>query len=119
MLNVHFSDRYVTAHDLLLEEDSFYEDVVAEASVANFHLTCSIGIDKKDCYMTWNLRYNNIFLHYKKIPLQQVSLNIFNRKELEKEATYKFRQFVWKTANCGGEEAIAAQKLVHSWTFNN
>ena len=117
MLNIQLSDRYVTAHDLLLEEEGFHEEVVVEASDGNFHLTCSIGIDKRGGYVTWNLRYQEHFLEHKTLKLKQLELDVFNRQQLLNEAQFKFRQLLWKTANRSGEEATAAKKLINKWTY--
>ena len=114
MLNIQFSDRYITAHDLLLEDDGYNEEVIAEASMEPFHLTCSIGIDRNENYITWNLRYHDLFIGHKTTTFQQLTLDVFNRQELINETQFKFRQLLFRAANQTGSEAGAARTLLTS-----
>ena len=110
MLNITLTDHYITAHELLLEEESYNEEVVVEASIEPFHLTCSIGNDCNGTYVTWNLRYYDAFIEHKTITIHNVALNVFDHEELLVETKYKFRQLLFKAANRSGSIAQCAQE---------
>lgn len=112
MLNIHITDRYIAAYDLLLEDDSFTEEVVVEASIEPFHLTCSIGHDQQGQYVTWNLRYYNAFIEHKTTRAPQAFAVANNDEQLMHETSYKFRQMLVKAANRNGHIAqIAREQL--------
>lgn len=113
MLNIFLTDCYITAHDLLLVDDAFTEEVAVEASSEPFHLTGSIGYDRKGSYMTWNLRYYNAFIEHKTIRLDSINIDTSNHDYLLRETKFKFRQLLCKAANRSGAIAqIAREQLV-------
>ena len=112
MLNILISDAYKTLGSGLLEDEDFYEEVIAEATADDFLLTCSVGADDEGEFVSLNLFYKDGFSECETIPLHKMNFDIFNEDALIAEMEKQFRRLLIKAANDGDAEAIPAQNLL-------
>lgn len=113
MCTIEFSHDYLTAQELMLSENSFIEEVIAEIKEHDYLFTCSLGINENQPYISWNLIYNNELLHVKEIKLEEQHFNIFDKQQLKNEMLYKLRQMLMKCVNRIGT-VIQASRLLQT-----
>ncbi|WP_332645638.1 hypothetical protein [Lysinibacillus sp. 54212] len=111
MITIVTSKAFDNLHALLEDED-FYEEVVAEATAENFLLTCSIGIDDDGEYITWNLFYKDGFSESETIPLSKCKFDVFDLEALNTEMKQTFLRLLGKAANNGDLDAAPSQDLL-------
>ena len=115
MLNILISDTYKKLGPDLLDDEDFYEEVIAEATADQFLLTCSIGADDEGDFVSLNLFYEDGFSECETIPLHKINFDIFDEDELIAEMEQQFRRLLIKAANDGDADAIAAQNLLNKF----
>lgn len=109
MLQIQFSHDYLTAQELMLLEKSFTEEVIAEIKDNEYLLTCSLGRNQNQAYITWNLFQYDQLAVMKSTKINNNQLNIFDKNALQKEMIYKFRQMLLKTVNRSGDVGYASK----------
>lgn len=112
MIQIRLMNAYDHLEELLLEDEDFYEEVIAEATAENFLLLCSVGIDDDGEYLTWNLFYEDGFSESETVPLHTLKFDLFNNELLKVEMTNQFRRLLMKAANNGDSDAAPAQDLL-------
>lgn len=111
MCTIEFSHDYLTAQELMLSENSFMEEVIAEIKERDYLFTCSLGVNKNQPYITWNLIYNNELIDVKEWTITEKHFNVFDKQQLQKEMLYKLRQMLMKVANRIGTVFQASRML--------
>lgn len=111
MLQIQFSHDYLTAQELMLLENSFMEEVIAEIRNNEYLFTCSLGRCQNQAYITWNLFYYNQLVDIKSVNINK-QLNIFDKNELQQEMIYKFRQMLLKYVNRSGDLLYNVSKVL-------
>lgn len=99
MCTIEFSHDYLTAQELMLSENSFMEEVIAEIKEHEYLFTCSLGLNKNQPYLTWNLIYKNELIEVKEFQITEKHFDIFDKQQLQNEMLYKLRQILMKCAN--------------------
>jgi len=115
MLNILISDTYKKLGSDLLDDEDFYEEVIAEATADDFLLTCSIGADDEGDFVSLNLFYEDGFSESETIPLHKINFDIFDEDELIAQMEQQFRRLLIKAANDGDADAIPAQNLLNKF----
>lgn len=115
MLNILLSDVYKKFGSELLDDEDFYEVVIAEATANDFLLTCSVGADDEGDFVSLNLFYKDGFSECETIPLHKINFDIFDEEELIAEMEQHFRRLLIKAANDGDEDAVPAQNLLNKF----
>ena len=115
MLNILISDAYKKRGSDLLDDEDFYEEVIAEATADQFLLTCSVGADDEGDFVSLNLFYEDGFSECETIPLHKINFDIFDEGELMAEMEQQFRRLLIKAANDGVEDAVPAQNLLNKF----
>jgi len=115
MLNILISDAYKKLGSDLLDDEDFYEEVIAEVTADDFLLTCSVGADDEGDFVSLNLFYEDGFSECETIPLHKIKFDIFDEDELIAEMEQQFRRLLIKAANDGDADATAAQNLLNKF----
>ena len=115
MLNILISDTYKKLGSDLLDDEDFYEEVIAEATADDFLLTCSIGADDEGDFVSLNLFYEDGFSESETIPLHKINFDIFDEDELIAQMEQQFRRLLIKAANDGDADAVPAQNLLNKF----
>ena len=113
MLTILLSDAYKKLGADLLDDEDFYEVVIAEATADDFLLTCSVGADDEGDYVSMNLFYEDGFSESETIPLHKINIDLFDEDELIAEMEQQFRRLLIKAANDGDADAVPAQQLLN------
>lgn len=112
MITIVTTNAYDTLEDQLMNDEDFYEEVVAEATAESFLLTCSVGVDDDGEYITWNLFYKDGFSESETTPLHKCKFDVFHEDELLTEMKNQFRKLLMKAANNGETDATPAKELL-------
>lgn len=113
MCTIEFSHDYLTAQELMLSENSFMEEVIAEIKEHDYLFTCSLGLNKNQPYISWNLIYHDELFDVKEFTITEEHFNIFDKHQLQNEMLYKLRQMLLKNANRLGN-VFQASRLLQS-----
>ena len=111
MCTIEFSHDYLTAQELMLSENSFMEEVIAEIKEHDYLFTCSLGMKKGRPYISWSLIYHDQLIDIKEITINKEHFNIFDKQQLQNEMLYKLRQMLMKNVNQFGTVFQAARLL--------
>ena len=112
MITITTTTAYEQLEEQLLDDEDFYEEIVAEGTAESFLLTCSVGIDDDGEYITWNLFYEDGFSESDTIPLHKCKFDVFDKDALTAEMKNQFRKLLMKAANNGEADAAPAQALL-------